>query len=77
MNPPTPNPPNALLEKCREIDRSGRQIVRAEFDRVFTPTVVVLHCDDGTAEKLPVKVDHETFMEWWRETGRQYRQKAK
>lgn len=63
---------NPLLNLCRTIERSGRTIVKADFDKLYTPTTVTLHLNDDTSEILRIEADHQTFMKWWMETSRDH-----
>lgn len=48
--------------------KSGKPIARMTFDKAHQPSKVFFEFTDGTTAELALSCDHQTFMNWWKET---------
>jgi hypothetical protein len=65
-----PDIPNPLLKATLEYIRQGKQFKRISSETFpMTERRVTFHFADGTEEVRSFECDHETFMQWWKETS--------
>lgn len=61
---------NPIIKAVGEYAEAGKQLTYITVDKKHKPSKVIFLFADGTTDELPVECDHQTFMNWWKQTGK-------
>jgi hypothetical protein len=61
---------NPISDELLFLLREGRPLYKVSVEPNMQPNkVVVFHFEGSGSKELPTKGDHNTFLDWWSDTG--------
>jgi len=67
---------NPIIEAVMGHIHDGKKVARLHPDSPSHTKKVTIFFEDGTSDDVPIECDHQTFLDWWGQSGAYLRDKG-